>query len=204
MGALSSTVSLTRYKVKGMFDDSPVEKMEEGLTKFKIQNIDKEPTEIAVGWTSFENPYNPVFNDSSYLIGTFFIFSLRIDKKAVPMKVLKQHYAIEEERRLAESDREFLSKNEKSQLKDDVKSMLLHRIPPTPNVFDIIWDYEKSILWFYTTQNSANEELESLFLKSFNLSLIKLFPYTISDLEFNLSDSDKDKLSNLKPTNFME
>ncbi len=204
MGALSSTVSLTRYKVKGLFDDSPVEKVEEGLTKFKIQNIDKEPVDIAVGWTSFENPYSPVFNDSSYLIGTFFVFSLRIDKKAVPTKVLKQHYALEEARRLAESDREFLSKNEKSQLKDDVKSMLLNRIPPTPNVFDLIWDYEKSILWFYTTQNSANEELQSLFLKSFNLSLIKLFPYTISDLEFNLSDSDKDKLSNLKPTNFME
>lgn len=204
MGALSSTVSLSRYKVKGLFEDSPLEKLEEGLTKFKIQSIDKEPTDISVGWTSFENPYEPVFNDSSYLVGSFFVFSLRIDKKSVPTKILKQHCAMEEARRLAESDREFLSKNEKSQLKDDVKSMLLHRIPPTPNIFDLVWDYEKSLVWFYTTQNAANEELESLFLKSFNLPLVKLFPYTITDLEFNLSDSDKDKLSNLKPTNFME
>lgn len=204
MGVLSSTVSLTRYKVKGKFDDFPVEKVEAGLKKFKIQTIDKDPADIAVGWTSFENPYNPDFEGSSFIIGSFFVFSLRIDKKAVPSKVFKQHCSIEEKRRLIEGDREFLSKNEKSQLKDDVKSMLLLRIPPTPNVFDIIWDYENSLLCFYSTQNSANEELESLFLKSFNFPLIKLFPYTIIDLEFNLSDYDKDQLSKLKPTNFME
>ncbi len=204
MGVLASTVSLTRYRVKGKFDDSPLERVESGLKNFKIHNIDKEPSDIAVGWTSFETPYKPDFEGSSFVIGTYFIFSLRIDKKAVPTKVLQQHVMIEEVRRLSEGDREFLSKNEKSQLKEDVKNMLLLRIPPTPNVFDIIWDYENSVLWFYSTQNAANEELESLFLKSFNLSLVKLFPYTIADLELNLSDTEKDKINNLKPTNFME
>lgn len=204
MGVLSSTVSLTRYRVKGKFDESPIENVRSGLKKFKIQNIDNDPADIAVGWTSFEQPYQPDFDDTSFLIGNFFVFSLRIDKKSVPSKILKQHYAIEEARRLAETDRESLSKNERSQLKEDVKSMLLHRIPPTPNVYDLIWDYEESVLWFYSTQKAANEELESLFLKSFNISLIKLFPYTIADMNFDLSPSEKDLMTSLKPVNFME
>lgn len=204
MGVLSSTVSLSRFRVKGKFDDAPIETVEAGLNKFKIQDIDKEPSDIAVGWTSLETPYSPDFSGSSFLIGNYFVFSLRIDKKTVPTKILKQHYAIEEAKKLAETDREFLSKNEKTQLMENLKSVLLLRIPPTPNIFDIIWDYENSTLSFFSTQNAANEELESLFLKSFNISLIKLFPYTIADLECDLSDTEKDKLSNLKPTLFTE
>lgn len=202
MGILSSTVSLTRYRVNGQFDDSPVETVEAGLNKHIIQDIDKEPNDISVGWTSFENPYQPDFSGSNFLIGTFFVFSLRIDKKSVPVKVLKQHSAIEEARRLSESDREFLSKNEIKQLKEDVKNMMMLRIPPTPNIYDIIWDYEESMLWFYSTQKAANEELESLFLKSFNISLMKLFPYTIADREAGLSDSEKDRINSLKPSTF--
>lgn len=204
MGVLSSTVSLSRFRVNGKFDDAPIEAVEAGLNKFKIQDIDKDPSDIAVGWTSLENPYNPDFSGSSFLIGNYFVFSLRIDKKSVPTKVLKQHYSVEEAKKLVEEDREFLSKNEKKQLMENVKSVLLLRIPPTPNVFDLIWDYENSRLWFFSTQNGANEELESLFLKTFNISLVKLFPYTIADLEYDLTDSEKERLLNLKPTHFTE
>ena len=114
------------------------------------------------------------------------------------------HLDIEEKRRLKESDREFLSKNEKKQVKEDVKAMLLARVPSVPHVFDLIWDYEKQRVWFYSTQKAANEELESLFLKSFNISLIKLFPYTLADTELGLSEQEKDLLMKLSPALFME
>jgi DNA recombination-dependent growth factor C len=204
MGILSSTVSITRYRVNGDLGDSPIERVENGLKKFTIQDIDKEPSEIASGWTSLFDPYTPDFNGSSFLVASYFVFSLRIDKKSVPVKVLKKQYAIEEKKRLVESGREFLSKNEKKQLKEEIKNFLLTRMPPVPHVFDLIWDYEKSLLCFYSTQKAANEEIESLFLKSFNISLVKLFPFTLADFESNLSDPEKDILLKLKPSVFME
>ena len=56
MGILSSTVSVTRYRVNGDMGDSPIERVENGLKKFTIQDIDKEPSEIASGWTSLFDP----------------------------------------------------------------------------------------------------------------------------------------------------
>jgi DNA recombination-dependent growth factor C len=204
MGVMSSTVSLTRYKVNGSMGDSPIERVENGLKKFTIKDIDKEPDETSSGWTSLSDPYNPDFSGSSFLVASFFVFSLRIDKKSVPSKVLKKHCILEERKRLLESGREFLSKNEKKQMKEEVQHLLLSRIPPVPSVYDLIWDFEQSLLWFFSTQKSANEELEALFLKSFNVNLVKLFPFTIADLHSNLSDPEKDLLLKLKPSSFME
>jgi hypothetical protein len=54
-------------------------------------------------------------------------------------------------------DKEYLSRNEKKQIKEDVTRELSLRIPATPNVYDVLWDYEKYSLWFFSTQKSANE-----------------------------------------------
>ncbi|GAB6096305.1 hypothetical protein JCM14469_25580 [Desulfatiferula olefinivorans] len=204
MGILSSTVSLTRYRVNGTFDDAPIERVEKGLHRLRIQDIDTEPSEMSVGWTSLFEPFTPDFSGSSFLVASYFVFSLRIDKKTVPAKVLNKHVDIHQKKRLAETDREFLSKNEKKQLKDEVKQILLLRIPSVPNVYDVIWDYDNSLLWFFSTQKAACEELESLFLKSFNIGLIKLFPYTAADFTLGLTPAEKDLLLNLQPTSFTE
>lgn len=204
MGILSSTVSLTRYKVNGALGDTPIERVEQGLKKFTILDISKEPIEMASGWTSLFDPYTPDFNGSSFLVASYFVFALRIDKKSAPSKVLKQKYIVEEKNRLVESGREFLSKNEKKDLKEEIKNMLLSQAHPIPNVTDLVWDYENSLLWVYSTQKAANEEIEALFLKSFNISLVKLFPYTLADFNGGLSDPEKDILMKLKPSSFME
>ena len=204
MGILARTASLTRYRVNGLLGDNPIERVESGLNRHKIVDIDKEPLEISVGWTNLNDPYHPDFSGSSFLVASFFVFSLRIDKKTVPAKVLQKQYVIGEKKRLIENGREFLSKNEKKELKDDVKQMLLSRMPAVPHVFDIVWDYENSRLWCYSTQKAANEELETLFSKSFNINLVKLFPYTIADLESGLTDQEKNILLKLKPSHFSE
>jgi DNA recombination-dependent growth factor C len=204
MGILSSTVSLTRYRVNGALGDTPIERVEQGLKKHTIQDIGKEPIEIMSGWTSLFDPFTPDFNGSSFLVASYFVFALRIDKKSVPSKVLKQKYIVEEKKRLVESGREFLSRNEKKDLKEEIKNMLLSQAHAVPNITDIVWDFENSLIWVYSTQKAANEEIESLFLKSFKLNLIKLFPYTLADFEGDLSDPEKDLLLKLKPSSFME
>jgi hypothetical protein len=49
---------------------------------------------------------------------------------------------------------------------------------------------------------NANEELETLFKNSFDLALIRLFPYTMADLTAGLSDSERDILNQLSFTHF--
>jgi DNA recombination-dependent growth factor C len=204
MGILSSSVSVTRYKVEGKLIEPILETVANGLKKNAIAEIDDDISEKAVGWTSFHKPYHPDFYGSSFVYGKDLVFSLRIDKKSIPAKVLKKHFMIESTRLLAKTGREFLSRNEKAGLKDQIVDRLSLRIPATPNVYDLIWSYEESSLWFFSSLKAANEELETLFRHSFDLTLIRLFPYTTAELILGLSDSERDILSNLSPTPFAD
>jgi DNA recombination-dependent growth factor C len=202
MGLLSSSVSITRYKVDGEFETPLIESVTRGLQQNILHEIDRDEAEKTSGWTSFNNPFKPDFEGSSFLIGTHFIFSLRIDKKTIPSKIVQKYYALETAKKLAETNRDFLSRSEKKLIKEHVITVLSLRIPATPNVYDIVWNYEEKDLWFFSNLKAANEELETLFSKSFKLRLIRLFPYTMADLTCALSDADRDVLSKMSPSEF--
>lgn len=202
MGLLSSIGSLTRYKVEGKLAEPILETIAKGLKQNSISEIDDDASEKAVGWTSFYHPFDAEFEGSSFVIGTFLIFSLRIDKKSIPSKVIKKHIAMEQAKRLADTGRAYLSKEEKNLVKDHVMDVLSLRVPSTPNIYDLIWNVEEGWLWFFSNMKNANEELETLFIRSFKLTLIRLFPFTMAELTAGLSDSEKDILNQLSFTHF--
>ena len=202
MAILSSAASITRYRVDGKVKSSVVETVAEGLKKNAISEIDEDAAEKAAGWTSFETPFQPNFDGSSFVYGSLFVFSLRVDRKQIPTKLVKKHLILETSKRLAKTGRRFLSKDEKQALKEKVTSELAIRVPSTPNLYDIIWDYEKSSLYFFSNLRSANQELEELFKRSFTLSLIRIIPYTAADLLSDLTDQERDILLSLSPTHF--
>jgi hypothetical protein len=181
-----------------------IDNISDGLKSNTISEIDNQISDKAVGWTTFDKPFQPDFEGSSFVYGNYFVFALRIDKKNIAAKVLQKHYTIEVAKRMAESGRDFLSKNEKSLVKEHVISGLSLRIPATPNIYDLVWNYEDSVVWFFSNLKAANEELEDLFSKSFSLSLIRLFPYTAAELSSNLSDSQLDELQKISPTQFVK
>jgi len=200
MGLLSSSISVTRYKVTGQLDGSIHETVYQSLKQHAIPKIEDEGSEAMVGWTSFANPYTPDFEGYSFVFGAHMVFALRIDKKSIPPKLVQKHYALEVAGRKADTGRQYLSGNEKKALKEHVVNTLARRIPATPNVYDLAWDYDGASLWFFSNLKSANETLETLFIKSFGLQLIRLFPYTTADLMAGLSDGERDLLQKLAPS----
>jgi DNA recombination-dependent growth factor C len=204
MGLLSSSVSISRYRVEGKIEKPVTEAVAKGLRKNAIADIDEDISEKSVGWTSFENPFSPNFETSSFLFGNLFIFSLRVDRKSIPAKLLKKYVTLETFKRLDKTKRRFLSKDEKKAIKDKVITDLAIRIPSTPNVYDLIWDYEKSNIYFFSSLRSSNEDLESLFKRSFDLSLVRIFPYTAAELLSDLSDQERDVLIGLSPIPFSD
>ncbi len=197
MGLLSATTSLSRFKVDGQLDDPLIDTIATGLKKNIIADIDGNPSDRAVGWTSFKDPFKPDFEGSSFIIGTSIVFALRIDKKSIPNKMVQKHVAIESVKRLQELGRDFLSANEKKMIKDHVISQLSLKMPATPNVYDVVWQYESGDLWFFSNLKSANEELETLFIKSFGVSLVRSIPYTMAALDKRMTSSQQDALNKL-------
>ncbi len=197
MGLLSATTSLTRYMVDGTIDDPILENIAAGLKKHTIADIDENPSEQAVGWVNLEDPFKPSFEESGFMMGTSIVFALRIDKKSIPSKMVQKHVSIESERRLKELGREFLSADEKRAVKDSVINRLNLKMPSTPNIYDVIWHYEDAELWFFSNLKKANEELETLFIKSFGMTLVRAIPYTMAALDKNMTADQLDRLSRL-------
>ncbi len=203
MGLLSSSVSVSRYKVEGELEEPVLEKVRTGLTKNVISQIEDEYAEISVGWTPMESAFDPDFEKFTFSFANYFVFSIRIDKKSVPAKIIKKYVALEVIKKLKESHRDFLSKNEKKDIKDLITEKLMRQMPSTPNIYDVLWDYENADVLFFSTQKAANEELETLFKKSFQLKLIRLFPFTLIENSSTLSDKEKDLAANLGSTKLL-
>lgn len=200
MGIFSTSTSCTRYLVGGKPDHPVFESVGKALAANAIPEIDQSASGKTIGWTSFENPYRSDFQGSSFVYGAYFVFSLRIDRKVLSPKLVQKYIALETDKRLKQSGRNFLSADEKKMVKDHVINLLHLRIPATPSMYDVLWDHDAQRLIYFTTLKKANEELESLFFKSFKLSVIRLFPYTLADLCAGLSDAQKDRLAKLSPS----
>ncbi len=205
MGLFSSAASIVRYKVTGKIEKSIKETVLSGLKKYSISDeIQDDVSDKTVGWTSFDRPYHPYFDDMRFEIGPYFIFSLRIDKKNISSKLIQKHVALESAKHLKNTGRQYLSKDEKKSIREHVINVLTLRIPATPNLYDVLWNHNEASLYFFSTLKSANEELETLFLKTFDISLIRLFPYTMAQLMMNLNNNQKDLLLDISPTKFMD
>ena len=199
MGFLSTTLSVSRYHIQNRFDSEPMEQVRQGLVKHAIPKLENEYEEISAGWTPYESPYLPDFEKFSFVFGPYFLFSLRIDKKSIPAKLVQKQMAIEIEKKMEKSGRDFISKNEKSEIKETVMDVLMHKMPSIPNVYDILWNYESADLFLLTTQKAANEFFETIFFKSFNLKPIRIFPYTLVETKSAFSSAQKDRILALTP-----
>ena len=202
MGLISSTHSMSRYHIEGKFETTVMEEVRNGLTKNSIPKLENVYEEISAGWTPYESPYSPNFEKFSFIFGSYFAFSLRIDKKSIPSKLIQKHMALEIEKKKEESGRDFISKNEKTEIKETIIDILMHKIPSIPSIYDVLWNYEEKSLFFFTTQKAANEFFETIFLKSFDLKPIRLFPYTIVDKKSKFSTDQKDNVLSLSPIKY--
>ena len=203
MGLLSGAVSITRYRVNGKLDDPITDTVYLGLKKNMLPDTDNDESLQATGWTSFQEPFSPSFEGSSFVFGNYFVFSLRIDKKTIPSKLVQKYMAIEITKKCQATGREFLSKNEKKMIKDYVISLLGLRIPATPNIYHVMWNYEASLVWFFSQLKGPNETLETLFKTTFGLTLTRIFPFTFAESYPAMAGFDLDLLTPLSPTNLL-
>ena len=118
MGLLSSRMTISRYKVTGQLKSAVHETVYQALKENAMPEVESDGLDPVVGWTSLESPYVPDFEGYSFVFGDYMVFSLRVDKKTIPAKLVKKHLAQQVDKRMKSSGRTYLSKNEKGVIRD--------------------------------------------------------------------------------------
>lgn len=198
MGFASRSVSMMRYRVRGETPGSFWDSVDEGIRKGTFREIDAAGDELGMGWVSMEDFTDTQLAGASYVRGNYIALSLRVDSVRVPPRILEIHVKQETKKLLEQSERQRLSSAQRRELKDRVKESLKKQAFPSIQVFDLIWDTSKSVVYFGTHSVKPRERLEAHFKKCFNLTLVPLLAYIRAEeiLEGRL---DRQILEKLKP-----
>jgi len=177
MGVLSKSQTVVRFAVEGTLPSDLNSEIMAGLKANAISEPVITDFEDHVGWVPFEEPFVGNFDGAQIRYGDMFVFSLRIDTKTVPGKAVQKTVALRIRERKEQTGRDFVSKNEISEIKEDVMGSLMMKAPYTPNIFEFVWDVDQKVAYLYSARKKALEAVVLLFLKSFNLKLVRLIPY---------------------------
>lgn len=201
MSLISGGITATRYRVTGDIPESLQSLIIEGIRKHRYPELEDTESTMVCGWTGFSEPYDTDYeNEQSFFIMEYALFSLRIDTKDVPARLLQKHVVLESKKRLSGSGKGFLTKADRKEIKEAVFSMLFSKASLKPCVHNVLWDLAKNEVHVFTASKAALEDFETLFSKSFGLRAVRLFPYTLA--EQMLNPAENAAFLNLIPSSF--
>jgi len=204
LSILSASLGLTRYRI---IEDVPQEllsEVPEKLRKFGFIDIDGTADERSFGWTNIDDMLDMHWTQSPPEKAEYFAFGLRLDTRRIPPSVLKKHTTIALNKELEhnkEQGKNFVSRDRKRELKEQVTLRLRARTFPIPAVFDIIWNPAQNRIYLTTTNAKVCALFEDHFALTFDLHLEPLTPFfKAMDI---LGEEAAPRLENLEPTIFV-
>ena len=204
MGFSAASCTFTRYRVLEPPSAELWAQVPALLKRYAFQDIDALPGELrSFGWTSFEDMLDTEWVVAPPEKAEYVTFALRLETRRVPPAVLKKHHALalrEEKRRMGEQGKQFVSRERKKELKEQVQLRLMRHFLPIPAIFDVIWATDADLVYFASTQRKILDMFEEYFTKCFELPLEQLTPYGLAAM--SLSEHEISRLDTLEPTNF--
>ena len=203
MGFANSSCSFTRFRVLDSMTDEQWNAVPDKLRQYAFQDIDALPEMQAHGWVCFEDMLDSQWRTAPPQKGAYFVFSLRLDTRRIPAGVVKKHLALalrEEKERMQAQGKNFISRERKKELKEQVLLRLRQRFLPVPAEFNVIWNTAKNEVWFASTQNRMIDLFMEFFLQSFEVHLEQRTPYSLA--ETLLDEEARSRLDRMEPTEF--
>ncbi|MBG0791540.1 MAG: recombination-associated protein RdgC [Desulfovibrionaceae bacterium] len=204
MSILSASLGLTRYRIIEEVPRELLQQVPEKLKQFCMIDIDGTADERAFGWTNIDDMLDMNWTQSPPEKGAYLTFSLRLDTRRIPPAVLKKHNAIALNKELEhnkEQGKNFVSRDRKREVKEQVVLRLRARTLPIPAVFDVVWNPAENRIYLATTNAKVCALFEDHFASTFDLHLEPLTPFFMAmDI---LGEEAAPKLENLDPTIFV-
>ena len=198
-----NTTSFTRFRVLDQVSDQQWQSIPDKLRQYAFQDIDELPEMQTYGWVCFEDMLDRAWRTAPPQKGAYLVFSLRLDTRRIPAGVIKKHVALalrDEKERMEAQGKKFISRERRKELKEQVLLRLRQRFLPVPAEFNVIWNTTANEVWFASTQKKMIDLFMEFFLRSFDLHLEQLTPYSLA--ERLLGDTVMPQINSITATRF--
>lgn len=176
MGLLKGSFTFSRFHVEGQLPQAFHNFINSRIKANSFKVSVKSTEEKNLGWVSLTDILDTDFKNANYALGDYLIFSLRVDRKLIPAKLLKIKLMEEERRFLAESGKNRINKQLAEGLKDKVKLEMLAKLDSIPSFYDVCWAVGKNIIYFSSLSDNVADDFIDLFKKTFSLTLRRFSP----------------------------
>ncbi len=176
MGLLKGNFSFARFHVEGQLPQAFLNFVNNRIKANSFRETAKSTEEKRLGWVSITDILDADFAEANYVLGDYLIFSLRIDRKMIPPKLMKIKIMEEERQFLLESGKTRINKQIAGGIKDKVKLELLSRLDPVPSFYDVCWALGQNTVYFSSLSDKVTDDFIDLFKQTFSLGLTRLLP----------------------------
>lgn len=204
MSVHQGSFSISRYRVVGRKKNLSIAELNKNLPKHRLMpfSLNKTPTELSFGWDA---PWGDLetkgkhWDMSDCQVDDGFWLRVRTEKRTVSHQLLQLVVSGEEQKILAASDTETISRKKRKELLEDSRRELLKQTLPTIRYFEAFWKDKEDTIFLFSTSKANRSIFEELFRKTFGsvheLSIVLMTPPLLgidekvwSSKEFDQSD----------------
>lgn len=202
MGLVNGSVTYTKFKVEEELPKDFTDSLNTRLSRHAFREIDpKKNPEFSMGWVNAFNPLDTHLKIEKALFGNYLVLGMRIDRKRLPLALLKARLA-EAMRALAREKRvRKLSHDDIASLKETISAEMLAGAGATTAVYETAWNYESGVVYFSSASRKATDQFAELFGETFELTLTEQNLVTRSERIIEDIGSDAE-LETLQPAHF--
>lgn len=178
MGILGGALTVRRYRVLGEVPDDFRDRYQDALRKYAFrESAEPVANQERAGWVEVHNLLDVGFDDwNRWLYDRYLVWSLRVDKKVVPAKLLRAHLEKREQAWCVEHGRERCPSSVRKELKEQLEFEMVTQTLPRVQTTEVCWNLAQGWVLFHSLSEKPNEVFRKLFLQTFGLRLLPEVP----------------------------
>lgn len=176
MSLLKGRFTFSRFHVEGQLPQAFLNFINNRIKANAYKEAFKATEEKIMGWVALTDILDSDFKNANYALGDYLIFSLRIDRKLIPSKLMRIKIMEEGKRFLSESGKSMINKQASTAIKDKIKMDLLKKTDPVPSFYDVCWAIGKNTVYFSSLSDNVAQDFADLFKQTFSLTLKRFSP----------------------------
>jgi hypothetical protein len=179
---LSGSFTGRRHRVAGKPPADPAKQFARALARSAFVPIDPASDKTRVlGWVNPRAILDESFTWDQVSFGRQVVLGLRIDTRRVSRAMLRARLEQALAARRREKPGARITREERGRVAQALEAEMLAQTPASTTVHELWWNVAESVVWFSSTASKANEEMQELFERTFDLRLIPMAPFTLAE-----------------------